>query len=741
MIEAGIEGLGKGATFGALPYLQAAAEKAITIGGSMGRDMGSPMSELVRQYRERGAGLREQHPGITLTGELVGGFAPGHAISKGVGLVASAIPKAQAIATAAPTVGKIARGATEGAVMGAAYTPDEGADLERRLEQAKFGTLVGGAIPAAIAGVGGAGKIVKAGATKAFSAVTGVKEDVLREFASDPQKYLNAPSRQEIVANVTKVVNDLDDKVRQGQIAVEDAKQIYRESIASLKSERTDKYKEASEALRYGLRNLDEAYKGVVNDLKAKPAPTSLQPQVSSAISDLKNLVQQGSDESYKILENDKGAYGIRSAGKVLRDMADQMDIQPWTNEAASTGKDLAARVNHAGPVMQASRPVTAESRGVQNTIRAFAKMLEQTPEAVPAKELKKILQQIDNSGRAQYGQPGFDSRVSQAYKLVRKVIDEGIKSKNPEYRAKMIEVAQNTGLLDESIAAFGSPDKAISKLASIASPKGKLTAETLNKLGQATGNDFDSPIRDYIETQSLLKNPQKLEGIKRGLPEFVESQKLAKAAKQAEFAKDPREIVRLSKNSMEKRSLDFAGNELNLAKEIKGKAIGWTEGNVNEKINAVMRGKDFIKGQLSELGKLGNQDFVDQVNKLRVNEAFTKTNMNGSRNVNFWSLMGFGAAGGGGPGAMIGAATGMLMDKYGPAVAKNVILGISKIKSQPTVQSLMKAGITSQKVAQELADDFAKAVGVPAQSLNADAITRRLIGENEKGENNFASK
>lgn len=567
----------------------------------------------------------------------------------------------------------------------------------------------------------GAEKVAQAGkwsGIKVLSSLSGVKSDILKEFAADPNKYLGAANREEVTTNISKIINGINDSVSEGKIAVDDAKQVYRQYISDLKSSRSDIHKDAKESLKQGLRDLDNAYRGAFNDLKAKPAPTTLQPEISNSIRQLKEKVGQGSEESYGILENDKGAYGVRSAGKVLRDLADEMDIKPWTNTLESSGKDLAARVSHASPEMQASRPITGESRGVQNAIRSFAQMLEETPEAVPAKELKKILQQIDNSGQAQYGQPGFDSRVSQAYKLVRDTIDKGVKDKNPEYRAKMIEVAQNTGLLNKAIANFGTPEKAIGKLSSIAGSKGDLSADLLKQLGEATGKDFTTPISDYVKTQELLRNPSALAKLKAQLPESATVKDLLEKAKQAAAGADTRELVRLNKNSIENRSLNFAEENLAKAKDTKSIFTGWTEQSVDGKINSIIKGNGYVSKQLESLSKLSNKDFVSQVKALRINEAFDKSAMHGSRNVNFWTVLGAvgGAAKGGaigGPiGAGVGAVGGALVDSYGPAMAKSILLSLSKLKGPPTMQALMGVGKLSRPVAAAVMKDFNKAIG-----------------------------
>jgi hypothetical protein len=729
MLEAGIEGVGKGATFGLLPYAQAATEKVITKGANLaGMNLtDSPMSELVRQYRERGAGLREQHPAITLTGEIAGGFAPGAAISKGVAMAGSKFlpPAMQNIgmtknfSQAGPmvpqlnTLGKVAKLGTEGAVMGAAYTPDEGADFNRRVEQAKFGGLVGTALPAAGAAIKGGANLVGKGITKGFSALTGVDENIVKEFYADPNKFLNAQTREQVVENMQKVINKVHDDVERGVMSVDDAKLALREMQNTLKQTRGEATKVAREALRQSEQNLDSAFKTTVNELKAKPAPTSLQPEISGAIKTLGDDVSAQSGKAFDILENEKVKVPAYDAYTWLGKTIDKLKSGPPSDSANAAITKLETYRNYLGPKAELSGP-----------------------------QAKELIMAIDSDVRQWEKIFGRGNQKDNLLRQFRGEIDAPLKRASENYAKAMEPLAKDTTLLKTSQKAYGSPDKALSKLSSIASPKSVENQKLLNELGARTGRDFNSPIQDFISTQRLLKSPERLNTVKQGLPQYAERQSALAQAAKGKRASDPREIQRLTKNSIENRSLNVAKESLEKAQRTKADLSGWSRLNTSKKINSVMRNMDdpAVKKQVETLSKLGDQDFADQINRLRVNKGFTGSRMNGSRNVNFWALMGMGTAGGGPVGGMIGASTGYIMDKYGPALAKKVLVAVHKTQGTPTVQKLIKAGISSQKVAQELVDDFAKAVGVPAQSLNADAISRRLIGSQQEDET-YASK
>lgn len=112
--------------------------------------------------------------------------------------------------------------------------------------------------------------------------------------------------------------------------------------------------------------------------------------------------------------------------------------------------------------------------------------------------------------------------------------------------------------------------------------------------------------------------------------------------------------------------------------------------------IDQATRGNQLkIKGLFGKISKLSDQDFVEQIDYLRVNNSFEKAFPGkSSRNVNLWGLMiggGAGTIGGGFIGGAIGSVIGSMVDYYGPTMAKAVLKGWSKVRGNLTIQKVYK--------------------------------------------------
>lgn len=719
--EAFIEGVGKGATFGLLPYAQAGTEKVIN---KIAGFEDTPLSTLVQQYRDRGAQLRADNPWTTGAGEVVGGIAPGAALSKGIAMAgAKILPQAvqnlgysaQVASNVGPIMpklnafGKIAKGASEGAIMAGAYTPDEGAGLDQRLEQAKLGALIGGGIPAAVEGAKAAYSGAKAGIVKGFSALTGVNEDAIKQFYANPQKYLDAPTREQVVERMQTVVNQVHDDIERGAITVQDAKEQLREMATNLKQTRGEASRIARETLRDSERNLNDAYGKMVNELKAKPAPTSLQPQVNEALTTLGESVSDQSSKAFDILKNEKVKLPAYDAYKWLNNKIDTLANGAPSDQSKSLISKLEIYKNYLGP--------KAELTGEQ------------------AKELIMAIDSDVSQWAKQYGKKGL---YNETLKGFRGEIDTALKNLSENYKGAMQPLSKDTDLLVRSQKLFGTPDKALAKLSGIANPKSVENQKLLNELGARTGKDFNSPIQDFVETQRLLKSPERLNTLKQGLPQYTENQSALAQAAKAKRLTDSREINRVVNNSVENRSIKVAQESLDKSKAVKAEIPGWTRNNVYKRVGQVMNNMNdpAVQKQLGKISELGGQDFTDMINSLRVNKAFSGERINGSRRA---VLGGFAGMSSGNPvlGA-VGSATGYLMDKYGPAIAKQTLVALKNIEGRPTVQGIMKAGNLTQKVAQEFINALEK--GAPASQSADNAMKRRLIGSQQE-DDTYANK
>lgn len=536
---------------------------------------------------------------------------------------------------------------------------------------------------------------------RAISISLGPDMPAINRYLDRADQIKSAKSVEEIKNSIDSTMQGFFDSVENAKISKDDAKEALKEIQSKIKDTvnesnfqfRVDKA-DVNEQLKLAQSKLDDAYAGEVSRLQSVKSPTNLVDDVSASIQELKQKVKQGSEESYKILDNDTKAYSVRNAAPVLRKMADDMNILGYE----SAGKAGLVAPGQYGAPVASSGPVTTQSIGVQNELRRFAELLEQTPERVPARELKKMLQQIDNSEKAVYGQPGFDSRVSQAYKAIRATIDDAIKAENPAYRAKMEEVAANTGLLSRSIDRFGDPRMAASKLNSIGSATALEDRKLLSELGSKTSRDFDSPVSEYLMNQRVLKNPDAMAGIKGSLPE---TSQFKKAKETSDLYARPETSKEYVKNALQKEKLP---EQLSQAQErLQGsvkKLDESTEALAPFKSLTSVNSENVIRGlmgapgkkiemrrMVEDLSKMSQKDFVNMIDDARAAQQFNGEFRIGSRNVNLWAIIGFFTGGplGGGAGAALGAMT----DRFGPALAQKILDGALKIKGAPTVSKI----------------------------------------------------
>jgi len=136
------------------------------------------------------------------------------------------------------------------------------------------------------------------------------------------------------------------------------------------------------------------------------------------------------------------------------------------------------------------------------------------------------------------------------------------------------------------------------------------------------------------------------------------------------------------------------------------------------QKVKSLMSDRsDAIKQQFALLSKApGNDlDFVREIEATGTAHKFEQEFINGSKNVNLWTVLGAGsgaAIGGGMVGAAIGSATGALIDKYGPKIARKILEGVSKIQGLPTIQKIDRAleGV-SPEAKQDMINSFVRTV------------------------------
>lgn len=799
----------------------------------------------LKEFEERRRVTQEESPWVSGAGTLIGAVAPGMAIAKGVGAARGAIGLAPKAATLAGRAGTLA---SEGAIAGGLYRAP--GDEQNRGLNAAIGAGLGAAMPVAGRVVSktasGLKKGVSAGTRKLISAIGNVEESAVTKFFNDPDRYLGAPKREDVVGNISKVISQIQDDVTNGKYRAKEAKLAVKDLERTIRESKLDQRGELLAGVRAAKNQLDESFKAAEQALKSKKAPTELAPEIQASLRTLKQEVKEGSEEAFKKLKEVRGKkldqvyhgtfkdfpaeeikpsrggyfgpgvyvtkekgykygdiikqYSLPENFKVfnfddekgslefINKLAQKYDVKmpeitdfdrKYTSNlpydklkevaeeiAQKRGRELVGnqkdRYAHAllksegfdglfvvknqnepmqvifnakkllpknitiggtkinqqkfleDVYLKASESIQDLSERGSSSAKQGAKDLSQYLELIQnkidnkklsLKEMKRLIQDLDQDVRSWELSTGeFDDARNKALKGLRRNLDEFLKSEIPEYREEMAKLAPKTRLLGEASKRFGKEEGSISRLSRIDKEQAKIDREILDELGKMTGSDFEGPINEYIEAQRLLKSKTRMGALKEALPETKELRtaegKLALAKREAK----PKFIREQVKSSPQFRKMKLSDAELAKAQDLKQRMAGWTEQNVDSKINQVMRNKKFVQKQLEELGKLSDKNFLDQVEKMQVAEAFTKDATRGSRNVNLWSIIGLAGGGSviGGPyGAALGAALGAMSDKYGPRATKQILLAASRM-TKPTVAAFQKYKVP-KKVAEEM--------------------------------------
>lgn len=638
---------------------------------------------------------KDAHPGDYTQGQIFGTVASSLALpSPALGAV-SKIPMLANPATS--LLGKAAQAGLKGAVVGGEYgllaNPGDvkgevspiqpGKRIEKGLEGAREGFKFGAGANLLGAAAKAAPEAMKKGLTVFF----GPSKENIDYYLKNSEAVNSAKSMPEIKAKIDGVIGQLSNDIEQGKISVSNSKKLikeYQDQIRTLSRDKSLEFKvdqnELNRILDKAKDELEKAYGGKVQTLKDVKSPIALADDAVQATRDLKQKVIEGSDLAKTHLSANKQV-NVSNAFSGIEDAKNALSI---------AGK---------GPVTGPAKASFAELERLQ-------KDLGEVPAQIPELDAKKLIQQIDRSEKVIYDQGQFTDDVSQAFKKIRRQLDEQLKANNPMYAEAMRPVAEMTGLHGDTLPRFGEKTSALSTLNSIANPTREVERTNLIRMGKQTGRDFETPIREYSEAQGKLKDPGFLSKMREDLPEY---KKMLEVERQAEAMKDPRARQAFIDKELkasgllddvekERAMFDNAQRGLLDAEEKMAPVSSITPLTSENKIKSLMRGnpeeKIELRKQFEALSKLSDTDFLKEIENLRVKDAFQGGRINGSRNVNLFKSIGGGLGTVGGDtgsriGEGIGGAIGGVVDRFGAAIAKKTLDGVIKMGKNPTFQKI----------------------------------------------------
>lgn len=736
--EAAIEGFGKEASFGALPFLQAGAEKYITdplVQLTTGQEQPDvPFQERVQSFAQRGENLEQEAPGAYLGGQVGGFVAPALATggitsgaieganalraSRGIGAgvramraaraaglpasevsaqalrAASGVAKADRLAGLGKAVGVLG---AEGAAFGAAQTPESAVQTGdffapgERLGQAAEGFVFGGSLPIVGTAAKSMWNLTKEAPKAMLSAFTNTRLSDLKKYVENPELVRRAEDlgKEGVMKLVDDVVSPLRLAVEKGEADLEFAEKSFKEMKSVIVEQFKNNKRLAEMEFKRAKGDLDHAINLRKQELKMIPPPIDLVDSVTDGVRTLKDRAVRSSKDATDLLVADIAKKG----GKVrLEALTDVIDDHIDRLTLSGTGE-----------------APTKETQDIIDKLRSFRDgNVASWQGEQDARDVKKMLLDLDRSRVNLMNVGAFDSIQQAVYKDLRGVIDNQLKDQSDVYREAMLGVQSNFELLSRASQAFGDPKRAISKLHSIDSPKLGEERAILDELSKITGADYSTPIKEYMmardEARMLSSKALQLNIIK-DFPEFDDYKQARDAYGKLKnlTALEERRIADAEAfKTMQFQKVVEAGQRLENAKMAFEDVKTFTGLNTEAKINQLSRALNsvdqqgiMIREEFKKLSQLAETDFLELVDSLNVAKRFRTEKIQGSRNVNLFTALSYApsvAIGGilGGPvGIAFGAAAGALVDKFGGRMAQKTLDAVIGIKGLPTVQKI----------------------------------------------------
>lgn len=595
-----------------------------------------------------------------------------------------------------------------GALYGAVQNPGdvEGKvdplQLKERAEGAKegaeTGAKFGAAIPLAAEAIARAPGVGRVAAQKIGKIFTPVSEETTARYLDNPEAINNAPSREDISKRILNLKTDADAQVTKAHDDLQNARQAVTEAKSDTRAGHADEKFSRQGDLHEAENNFREKKQQFKETLQSNNL-TQMAGEVQNAVVDLKQKVVEGSKDAYKILENAKGTVSVDPLIESLDKHYQSQFLNgvPKSDEAAQAAKDL------------------------RNWQMRLFDMTKKTDGQLSLPQSKQMMQELDGilTYNSKKTAGGFAPATEQALGDLRSTIDKTVKNKVPEYREKMLEVADQAQTLNKANELYGTPEKAIQNLNNIDSEKGQaLHVPLLRKIEGHTGKDLNSPVTGYLYNQKVLNTPSMFEDL---INNTTEGKALAGAKNRMQELSNPE----TSRASMDRQlaphleNLSAAERKAAIAKENAKQYSGITENSVFQKTKALDGANPYgPEQQIKRIDKNNKTNFESDIRNRNAADEFTKADGNGSRK----SLVG-GAIGAAGalmfshsPEAVAiataaGAKIGATADKYsGQAFKKlldagrasgrftdSVYQGLSKISPEKVSNDLLRYGAMSK--------------------------------------------
>lgn len=465
---------------------------------------------------------------------------------------------------------------------------------------------------------------IMTGGKRVYGNVLGVGPESIDDYLARSKEINASPSKTSVVQSVDAVVGGLRDRLDDAKDQVKalsmDTRQDVRSAVAK-----------AEQALQ------------AAKDSKSLDAAQA----VEEALADLKGKVIEGSKSAREAIPTAK------QNSKAFAEGATPPEGFPAVGgiETKGLSRQLSKQIKRLQPMGdEAGAPPGAATASV-GRLQQWNDWIKKLPDNLTYEQAKPIIQRLDQATQETYNAPAgtFAPEEQLALKRMRQFIDMKLKAGVPEYEQRMVPVAEDTRLLNTARKELPPGRGMISRLQNLDNPANAGSSESLDALGRRTGRDFGTMLDTTPEQNALdeIRNRATPKSIAQTIGASPEAQGLSEASR--DYAK-----VKGATNSEAFLNRMMAGKEVPVDPKLKDQDL-----------------MEALSNHIPELPQ--------QVKNLKTLSAFQGDRTNGSRNTVLGGMVGAGLSALGGhlsPVSMgeavaLGGATGHMVDKYGPRVAK----------------------------------------------------------------------
>lgn len=640
--------------------------------------------------RKADAEAAKEAPGLfgagTVAGGVMGGLTPGmgalngaKAATKAGGAVASTLGStggAMVRRFGKEAIGRGAIAAGQGAAFGAGTSE---ADLTKgevggfAKDVATGGALGGGLQVGLSAAAPYAKQGLAWGAKKVGSALGGVAEKNINAYLANPQAVREAPT-------LGAIKDQVDTEVAGPLVTAQQAKARAAQAehnIGRLDKQITEAFDSTRDKIKGEVGDaksaLERAWEAKQDELRGKAVPVAYAKEIGQRLDGELAVLGGMSQKADAAL--DRVAATFRKS-----------DLLTFIDEI---GGSVGVGPNRA-VVGDASTAAVARLHELRQRVAGGL------PDDLSAADIRAVMRDIRNDINFDRASGATNDTLTGLRKKVTGGMSDMLKEQSPEYAQIMGEMAPRAKAVESMSEHFGTPDKALASLETLAGGKGARATylrDVIDEYVGATGHtDVLDKLKDIAAARQVLSSRVETSKLRASLPETRQLERAQTALGQFDPKKTRGATNLMIEVSPANVDLTRARDDLSNALQEAQAYRGWSPGTTENRLKSVMSGRSIENHKtIDALSAATGLDFSEMLKNRAVADAFDKGYMHGSRNVNLWSLIGAvfgGSALGGGQGERVmkagGGAFGGLIDRAGPKMTQKALDAFMAVRDSP---------------------------------------------------------